>query len=75
MAAQASTGSVADLKFLDQDRIFETTLVEITECLGVAIELLLIESSSLLKHGGRVGFWTGLWIQAGEALVERQLAG
>jgi hypothetical protein len=50
MTAQTSTRSVPDLEFLDQDRIFETTLVEIAQCLGVVIELLAIKSRGLYKH-------------------------
>jgi hypothetical protein len=35
----------------------------------------LPESSSLLKHSDRVGFWSGMWIKACEALAERLSAG
>jgi hypothetical protein len=75
MTAQTSAGGVTDLEFPDQGAIIQPALVEIAECLGVVIQLLLIESSYLLKHLGRVGFWTGLWIKACEALAERQSAG
>jgi len=54
MTAQTPAGGITDPKFLDQDRIVEATLVEIAQCLGVVIELLLIESGSLRKYGARV---------------------
>jgi hypothetical protein len=50
MTAQTSARGITDLEFLDQDRIFETTLVEIAQCLGVVIELLAIKSRGLYKH-------------------------
>ena len=76
MTAQTPAGGITDLEFSDQGRIVQSAPVEIAQCLGVVIELLLIESGSLLKHGGRVvGFRSGLWIKAGEALAEGQMAG
>jgi len=53
MTAQTSAGGVPDLKFLDQDRILETTLFEIAQRLEVVIGLLPIESDSLLKYRSR----------------------
>ena len=54
----------------------QSALVEITHRLGVAIELLLIESGSLLEHGsGRIVWRSGLLLQVGEALAEGQMAG
>ena len=47
MTAQTSAGSVTDLEFADQGGIMHSALVEIAECFGVVIELLLIESGSL----------------------------
>jgi hypothetical protein len=49
----------------------QSALVEITHRLGVVIELLLIESDSLLEHsGGRIVWRSGLLLQVGEALAE-----
>jgi len=38
MTAQTPARGITDLEFLDQDRIVETTLVEIAQCLGVMID-------------------------------------
>ena len=56
MTAQTSARGEPDLEFLDQYRIVQTTLVEISQCLGVTIELLSIESSGLFKHRSRGAF-------------------
>jgi hypothetical protein len=53
MTAQTAAGGITDLEFLDQDRIVETTPVEIAQCLGVVIELLLIESGGLFNYRSR----------------------
>ena len=74
MTAQTSAGGVTDLEFPDQSGVLQSTLAEIAECLRVVIELLPIESSSLLKHRDRVGFWSSPRIEMGEALAERQPA-
>jgi len=50
--------------------------VEITQRLGKAIELLLIESGSLVEHsGGRIVWRSGRLLQVGEALAEGQVSG
>ena len=59
MTAQAPARGIADPQFFDQGGIVQSALLQITQCLGVAIELLLIESGGLLEHGGRVG-WRAL---------------
>ena len=54
----------------------QSALVEITHRLGIMIELLLIESGSLLEHdSSRVVCSSGLLLQVGEALAEGQMAG
>ena len=53
MTAQTPAGGITDLQFLDQDRIDETTLVEIAQRLGVVIELVMIESSGLFNYRSR----------------------
>src|SRR5665811_913337 len=53
MTAQTSAGGKPDLEFLDQYRIVQTTLVEISQRLGVNVELPSIESSRLFKHQSR----------------------
>ena len=62
MTTQASAGGTTDLEFLDQAGIMQSAPVEIVHRFGVVIELLLIEHGSLLKHVGRVGLWSVLWI-------------
>src|ERR1700758_5702121 len=59
-AAQRPAGCIADIEFVDQHRIMQSARVEIAECFGVVIELLLIESSSLFEHSGRVIGRSGL---------------
>jgi hypothetical protein len=54
----------------------QSALVEITQRLGKAIELLLIESGSLVEHsGGRIVWRSGRLLQVGEALAEGQVSG
>jgi hypothetical protein len=55
MSAQARAGGVANPQFLYRGRIVQSALLEIVECLGVAVKLLLIERGGLLEHGGSVG--------------------
>src|SRR5882762_5710415 len=43
MPAQAAAGGVANPQFLDRGGIVHSALLEIVECLGVAIQLVLIE--------------------------------
>jgi hypothetical protein len=76
MTAQTPAGCIADPELLDQGRIIKSTLNEIVQRLRVVIQLLLIESGGLLKHGGgRVVFGRGLWIEISDALMEGQTAG
>ena len=62
------------LEFPDQGGIMHSAPVEIVERLGVVIQLLLIESRGLLEHRAGIGFRSGLRIEAGQALAERQSA-
>ncbi|HEY6369608.1 MAG TPA: hypothetical protein VIX37_03450 [Candidatus Sulfotelmatobacter sp.] len=48
MSAQAPAGGITDPQFFDQDGIAQPSLLEIAQCLGVAMKLLLIESGGLL---------------------------
>src|ERR1039458_9017908 len=75
MMAENPAGGVTDLKVPDQGGIMQPALVEIEHRFGVLIELLLIESRSLLEHVGGAGLWSGLRVQAREALAEGQSAG
>src|ERR1035441_9509777 len=75
MTAENPAGCVTDLQLLDQGGIMQSALVEIEHRFGVVIELLLIESRSLFEHVGGAGLWNGLYVQAREALAERQPAG
>jgi len=75
MTSQAPTRGITDPQFLDQGRIAQSALLKITQRLGVAIELLLIESGGLLEHGGRVGGRSALLIEVSEALAEGQMTG
>src|ERR1035437_6539983 len=72
MTAQTSAGRVTDLEFPDQDRILETTLVEISQCLEVVIELLPIESDSLLKYRCRA-FWCGITTVGLKSILKKAL--
>ncbi len=75
MTAQARAGGVADPQVLDRGGIVQSALLKIVQRLGVAIELLLIESGGLLQHGGRVGWRSALLLEVSEALAEGQMAG
>src|SRR5213082_1220782 len=75
MPTQASTGGVADAQFLDRGGIVQSAFVQILQRLGVAIELLLIKSGGLLKHGGRIGWRSTVLLEVSEALAEGQLSG
>src|SRR5215831_13616392 len=50
MTPQAPAGRIADLQFLDESRVVHSAPFKIPQCLRVAVELLLIESRSLLQH-------------------------
>ena len=75
MPAQAPAGGITDPQFFDQGGIVQSALLEIAQCLGVAIELLLIESGGLLQHGGRVSWRSTLLLEVSETLAEGQMAG
>ncbi len=75
MSAQAPAGGITDPQFFDQDGIAQSSLLEIAPCLGVAIELLLIESGGLLQHGGRVSCKRTLLLEVSETLAEGQMTG
>jgi hypothetical protein len=74
MPAQAPAGGIANLQFLDRGGIVQSALVQIVECHGIAIELVLIESGSLLQHSGRIGGRSTLLLEVSEALAKGQLA-
>jgi hypothetical protein len=59
-AAQRPAGCIADVEIADQHRIMQSAGVEIAECFGVVIELLLIESSRVFEHRSRVIGRSGL---------------
>src|SRR5215469_2094631 len=75
MSAQAPAGSITNPQFLDRGGIVQSALVQIVECLGMAIELVLIESGGLLQNGGRVGGRSTLLLEVSEALAKGQMAG
>src|SRR5260370_11511853 len=75
MSAKAPAGGITDPQFFDQDGIAQSSLLEIAPCLGVAIELLLIESGGLLQHGGRVSCKSALLLEVGETLAEGKMTG
>ena len=74
MPAQASARSVADAQVLNRARIMQSALFEIMPCLGVTMELLLIEDGRLLEHNSRIGCSSVVLLEVSEALAERQLA-
>src|SRR5687768_1600831 len=55
MTAQTRAGCVTNPQIFDRSEIVQSALPKIVQRLGVAMELLLIESGGLLEHGGRVG--------------------
>ena len=69
MTPQAPAGRIADLQFLDESRVVHSAPCKIPQCLRVALELLLIESRSLLQHCGRVD-QTTLLFEVSEALAK-----
>ena len=75
MTAQAPARSIADSQFFDQSRIAQSSLLEITQGLGVAFELLLIENRGLFKHGGRIGWNRALLLEVSETLAKGQMTG
>src|SRR5215471_1425959 len=75
MPAQAAAGGVANPQFLDRGGIVQPALLEIVESLGVAIELVLIESGGLLQHGGRVGVRSTELFEISKAFAKGQMAG
>src|SRR5258708_35318814 len=75
MPAQAPAGGIIDPQFFDQDGIAQSSLIEIAQCLGVAIELLLIESGGLLQHSGGVSCKRTLLLEVSETLAEGQMTG
>src|SRR5258708_31843013 len=66
---------MTDPEFFEQDGIAQSSLLERAPCLGVAIELLLIESGGLLQHGGRVSCKSALLLEVGETLAEGKMTG
>ena len=75
MSAQVPAGGITDPEFFDQDGIAQSALLEIAPCLGVAIELVLIESGGLLQNGGRVSCKSALLLKVGETLAEGKMTG
>jgi len=50
-------------------------LLKISQCLGVAFELLLIERGGLLEHSGRVGCKSALLLAVVDTLAKGQMTG
>ena len=69
MTPQIPAGSVADLQFLDHNRIVHSALFEIPQRLRVVRELPLIEGSRVLQQVSRVS-WSDLRFEMSEALAE-----
>src|SRR5262249_60854021 len=55
MTAQARAGGVTDPQFFDRGGVMESAVLQIVQRLGVAIEVLLIESGGLVQHRGTGG--------------------
>ena len=75
IAAQVSAGGITDAQLSDQSRIMKSALAQITQGLGIVIQLLLIEGGRLLEQRSRISLCMSLRIQAGEALTKRHTAG
>ena len=54
MPAQARARSIANAQLLPQRHIVQSALLKITQRLGIAVKLVLIERYRFLKHSGRV---------------------
>jgi len=70
---QIPAGGVADLQFLDHNRILHSAPFEIPQRLRVTRELPLIEGSRVLQQVGRVS-WSDLWFEMSEALAEGEMS-
>lgn len=70
ISAQGSTRRVADAEFPEECRIMHSAPVEIAECLGTTIQLLLIERRGLLKHSAGISFRSNLRFETSQALAE-----
>jgi hypothetical protein len=75
MSAQASTRGITGPQFFDQGRITQSALPKITQWVGVAFELLLIQSVGLLQHDGRVGWKSAFLFEVSEAFAKGQMTG
>src|SRR5438552_10816200 len=75
MSAQAPTRGITDSQFFDQGGIVQSSLLKISQCLGVAFELLLIERGGLLEHSGRVGCKSALLLEVVDTLAKGQMTG
>ena len=75
MPAQASARGITDPQFFDQSRIVQTSVLKITQCLGVPFELLLIENRGLLEHGDRVGWNSASLFEVSNTLAKGQMTG
>jgi hypothetical protein len=73
MTPQIPAGSVADLQFLDHNRIVHSALFEVPQRLRVARELPLIEGSRLLQQVSRVRR-SDLQFEMSEALAEGEMS-
>src|ERR1017187_5077242 len=74
IAAQVSARGIADPQFTNQVRIMQSALFQISQRLGVMLELLLIEIGGLLQHGGWIFPWS-LRIEICDALAKGQASG
>src|SRR6266481_2535948 len=75
MATQVPAGGVADAQFSDHGGIVQSALLQIVQRLGVAIELLLIESRGSLEHCGRVSCKSALLLEVSDTLAEGKMTG
>src|ERR1700721_1068868 len=76
MAAQARARSIANAQLLPQRNVVPSALLKIAQCLGVAVELLLIERYRFFQHRRRVDGldWKNtLLLEIGQAFAEGQM--
>jgi hypothetical protein len=76
MAPKVCASSITDAEFLNDSRIMNSTLVEIRCAFGIVLQLLALESNSLLQDiviGGRRQFLQEIFDSLPERQVERKL--
>ncbi len=72
MRAQVSAARIANAEFLDQDRIVQSTLRQIVNAFGMAVQFELIETRGVFEQ---LGCGCEFLQQVGDALAEGEMLG